>query len=215
MTESGGPDGRTGHSTSTGNRRAAVLAGHRQDFDGARELLQDPAPAVRASALNALARMGRVGLADLDLALTDTDALVRSRACGVAATLSQDVDLRPCLSDGESSVAEVAAWALGERGPRSLPAVPDLVVMARTHDDALCREAAVAALGSIGDAAGLDVILAATKDRPAVRRRAVIALAAFEGPVVEAALSRALDDRDWQVRQAAEDLLADRSPPDH
>jgi hypothetical protein len=37
----------------------------------------------------------------------------------------------------------------------------------------------------------------------------VIALAPFEGKEVEAALARALDDRDWQVRQAAEDLTAD------
>jgi HEAT repeat protein len=41
-----------------------------------------------------------------------------------------------------------------------------------------------------------------------VRRRAAVALAAFAGPSVEAALRRCLDDRDWQVRQVAEDLLA-------
>ena len=52
-------------------------------------------------------------------------------------------------------------------------------------------------------------MLAATRDRAAVRRRAVIALAAFEGPEVDAALDRALTDRDWQVRQAAEDLKSD------
>ena len=46
-----------------------------------------------------------------------------------------------------------------------------------------------------------------TTDKPAVRRRAVLALAPFEGEDVEAALRRALEDRDWQVRQAAEDLL--------
>jgi hypothetical protein len=40
-----------------------------------------------------------------------------------------------------------------------------------------------------------------------VRRRAVIALAPFAGPEVDAALERARTDRDWQVRQAAEDLL--------
>jgi hypothetical protein len=34
----------------------------------------------------------------------------------------------------------------------------------------------------------------------------VIALAPFEGPEVDAALERARADRDWQVRQAAEDL---------
>nr|MBA3654191.1 HEAT repeat domain-containing protein [Actinomycetota bacterium] len=73
----------------------------------------------------------------------------------------------------------------------------------------LCREAAVAALGAIGDPAGLSAILAATTDKPAVRRRAVLALAPFAGPDVDAALERALEDRDWQVRQAAEDLLRD------
>jgi hypothetical protein len=35
----------------------------------------------------------------------------------------------------------------------------------------------------------------------------VLALAAFDGPEVEAALQAALADKDWQVRQAAEDLL--------
>jgi len=65
----------------------------------------------------------------------------------------------------------------------------------------------VAALGAIGDPAGLPAILAALEDRPAVRRRAVIALAPFEGREVQEALERALGDRDWQVRQAAEDQL--------
>jgi HEAT repeat protein len=49
-------------------------------------------------------------------------------------------------------------------------------------------------------------ILAATRDKPAIRRRAVIALAPFDGPEVDAALDAAMSDRDWQVRQAAEDL---------
>jgi hypothetical protein len=34
----------------------------------------------------------------------------------------------------------------------------------------------------------------------------VLALAPFEGDDVEEAIERALTDRDWQVRQAAEDL---------
>jgi HEAT repeat protein len=85
--------------------------------------------------------------------------------------------------------------------------VAALAALATGHDDPLVREAAVAALGAIGDEAGLPAILAAAKDKPAVRRRAVIALAPFDGPEVEAALRRALEDRDRQVRQAAEDLL--------
>jgi len=68
-------------------------------------------------------------------------------------------------------------------------------------------EAAVAALGAIGDPAGLPAVLAALDDKPAIRRRAAVALAAFDGPDTEAALRRCLEDRDWQVRQVAEDLL--------
>ena len=82
-----------------------------------------------------------------------------------------------------------------------------LAALATDADDALVREAAVAALGSIGDEAALPAILAATADKATVRRRAVLALAPFEGPEVDAALERARSDRDWQVRQAAEDLL--------
>ena len=51
--------------------------------------------------------------------------------------------------------------------------------------------------------------VAATTDIATVRRRAIIALAPYDGPEVEAALERARSDRDWQVRQAAEDLIAE------
>ena len=54
--------------------------------------------------------------------------------------------------------------------------------------------------------AGLPAILRALDDKATVRRRAVIALAPFDGPEVDAALERSRTDRDWQVRQAAEDL---------
>jgi HEAT repeat protein len=67
----------------------------------------------------------------------------------------------------------------------------------------------VAAIGALGDPSGLPAVLAACRDKPAVRRRAVLALAPFDGAEVEEALHAALEDRDWQVRQAAEDLLAD------
>ena len=44
-------------------------------------------------------------------------------------------------------------------------------------------------------------------DKPQIRRRAVVALAAFESPESDAALRGCLTDPDWQVRQAAEDVL--------
>ena len=186
-------------------RRAAAVAGHAGDEAGARALLADPDPAVRATALGALGRLGRAGAADVEAALADPSPEVRRRACRVAAGVA-GVDLVAMLDDPDAGVVEVAAWALGERAGAQGEAIARLATVATAHDDPLCREAAVAALGAIGDEGGLPAILSATKDKPAVRRRAVIALAAFEGPEVDAALEVALTDRDWQVRQAAEDL---------
>lgn len=184
------------------------MAGHSGDEAAARALLGDPEAEVRAAALGALARRGAAGPGEVRRALVDADPTVRRRACRVAVLVAiEDDDLLARLADQDVGVAETAAWALGERGGgRSSEAVEALAGMAAGHQDALCREAAVAALGAIGDPAGLAAVLAATTDRPAVRRRAVIALAAFDGPEVDAALLRARDDRDWQVRQAAEDL---------
>jgi HEAT repeat protein len=188
-------------------RRAAALAGHTRDEAGARAALSDEAASVRATALGALARLERLSEADVAGALADPDPVVRRRACELAARL--EVDVLPFLRDPDHAVAEMAAWALGEQ-PRAEPAtIQALSDMAGAHADPLCREAAVAALGAIGDQRGLPAILAATHDKPAIRRRAVLALAPFDGPDVDAALAAALEDRDWQVRQAAEDLLAD------
>jgi HEAT repeat protein len=133
---------------------------------------------------------------------------VRARAAELTADLPGDVDppLVPILDDGDPAVVEAAAWASGERRPPEPGVVAALAAVTTGHDDPICREAAVAALGAIGDPVGLPAVLAATTDRPAIRRRAVLALAPFAGPDVEAALERALADRDWQVRQAAEDV---------
>lgn len=196
----------TGPCPAAGRRRAAARAGHVGDETSARSAAADADPKVRATALGALARLEALSIAQLAAGLADTDGGVRRRAAELAASFTDpDLDLVPLLDDGETAVAEAAAWALGERGDPG--SVPPLAGMARAHDDPLCREAAVAALGAIGDPQGLEAILAALGDRAAVRRRAVIALAPFAGPAVDAALVRSLEDRDWQVRQAAEELL--------
>jgi HEAT repeat protein len=189
-------------------RRAAALAGHTGDEGAARRALADADAAVRATALGALERTGHLTTRDLTTALSDASAAVRRRACEAVARLPGDASpsLLPCLADDDPSVAEVAAWASGERAPAEPGAVAALAQVATEHPDALVREAAVAALGAIGDEHGLPAILAAMEDKATVRRRAVIALAPFEGEAVDAALERGRADRDWQVRQAAEDL---------
>ena len=193
-------------SSEIGRRRDAALAGHLGAESEARHFLGDSSPHVRATALGALDRLDRVTLAEVSLMLSDRDPVVRRRACEVASR-HLGANLVPLLADDQPSVVEAAAWALGERGRWAAHSVEALADVAARHEDALCREAAVAALGAIGDDAGLPAILAATRDKPAVRRRAVIALAPFDGAEVDAALERGLQDRDWQVRQAAEDLM--------
>jgi HEAT repeat protein len=164
---------------------------------------------VRATVLGALERLDDLGVDDLSRGLTDPSPVVRRRAAELVATRPGDEDglsLLAALADDDASVAEMAAWASGERTPPETGIVAALAHVATDHDDPLCREAAVAALGALGNEAGLPAILAATTDRPAVRRRAILALAPFEGEDVDAALTRAMEDRDWQVRQAAEDV---------
>jgi HEAT repeat protein len=137
---------------------------------------------------------------------------VRGRAAELAPQLPPDARVAPALldrlADPDVTVVEAVAWSLGELddAARAAGAVRALAELTRTHRDALAREAAVAALGALGDDDALPAILDACRDKPAVRRRAVLALAPFDGPEVDAAIDAALTDRDWQVRQAAEDL---------
>ena len=123
-----------------------------------------------------------------------------------AAAQNSAIPVLKLLNDDDSSVVEIACWAAGEQTEHPDSVIEALSAIALEHEDALCRESAVAALGALGDARGLESILEATQDIATVRRRAVIALAPFEGQAVTDALQLALSDRDWQVRQAAEDL---------
>ena len=190
-----------------------MLAGHSGDPESARRALDDPDPGVRAAGLGALARLGALRAADVVGALGDGAPTVRRRAAGVAdraggrgSRSTLRVALIDALGDDDPLVVVDAAWFLGER--RLGAAVGALAATARHHEDARCREAAVAALGAIGDPDGLEAVLDAVRsDKPAVRRRAAVALAGFSDPRVEPALRHAADDRDWQVRQAAGELL--------
>ena len=213
------------------------MAGHLGDVSLLRRVLHAPLGDVdgptRASALSGLARQSQLHPADLVAALEDDDGPVQRMGLALAATpkmmnpigmaepptaddLRIDAALLRLLRRTDHTVAEAAAWALGERHtlpddadadrPELVAIVTELADVAGQHPDAMCREAAVAALGSIGHPLGRAAAVAAMTDKATVRRRAVIALAAFDGPDVDLALSEATLDRDWQVRQAAEDL---------
>jgi len=157
--------------------RQVVIAGHTGDLHSVLAHSHDPSPLVRQAALSALHRLGELTAAQLSESFLDPEARVRARAAELSAHVA-DITPAPLLDDDDAFVVEIASFACGEM-----------------------------VLGAIGDPQGLDAVLTACTDRVTVRRRATLALAAFDDPRADAALRVALDDKDWQVRQAAEDLL--------
>jgi HEAT repeat protein len=172
----------------------AVVRAHLTDADGR----------VRAAAFAGLVRAGDAQASDGDRALADPDPLVRKAALELGAALPSN-GLVHLLDDPDAGVVEAAAFAIGEVA--DLQAVPALIAIATDHADPLARESAIAALGALGDARAIPALLSALGGPPAIRRRAVVALAAFEDPAIAPALRERLTDRDWQVRQAAEEVL--------
>ena len=186
-------------------RQQLVQLAREGDLSLARELCGDGDPRVRASSVAILSENDALDESLIALGLSDPHPLVRM-AVARAAAQNSSISVLELLSDEDSSVVEIACWAAGEQTEHNDSLIEALSAIALEHKDALCRESAVAALGALGDVRGLESILEATQDIATVRRRAVIALAPFEGQAVTDALQLALSDRDWQVRQAAEDL---------
>lgn len=169
----------------------------------------DADPRARVLALRAAARHGWLSAEQWANAMADSASDVRNEVATLLARMKMTdhvvvTALIAATRDSEALVVDAACFALGEIESRE--AVSQLIVVARTHDDARCRECAVAALGAIGDERALDTVIEAMSDKPPIRRRAVVALANFEGPRVDAALLNASTDRDWQVRAAVDQL---------
>ena len=166
----------------------------------------------RVLALRGMVRQGLVTDDEWLSAIEDRDVDVRREALNLIAHVDEirhdvfEAMLRS-LHDGDALVVDGAVFALGDH--LYVGAVDQLCVIATSHDDARCRESAIAALGAIGDDRARPAILAALDDKPPVRRRAIVALSNFEGPDIDAALERARDDRDWQVRAAVNQLGRD------
>lgn len=169
-------------------------------------------PRLRVLALRGAARHGVLTSDDWRLALVDPDVDVRREALRLVAYVQVDDEsiyarVVAALDDDDPLIVDAAAFALGEH--LWVNGVERLCEVATGHADARCREAAVAALGAIGDDRGRAAVLGALDDKAPVRRRAIVALSNFEGPDIEAALERAAEDRDWQVRAAVSQLRPD------
>jgi HEAT repeat protein len=187
-----------------------------QPSDARRALLEESLHSTvvrhRVLALRGLVRLNLMSRARWREILGDLDPDVRRDALEqlAHATLEDESVLEvviELLGDDDALVVDAAAFALGEHA--YVGGVERLCVIAKDHQDARCRESAIASLGAIGDDRAREVILAALDDKAPIRRRAIVALANFEGPDIDAALDRASGDRDWQVRSAVSQLRDD------
>jgi HEAT repeat protein len=175
------------------------------EFQVVTEYLEHPEPDVRATALRVLDNEGKLEKGIVERSLSDSAFKVRN-ALAYLISRNRDIPAMKFLLDEDAEIVEVACWGIGERGDASAEVLDVLQSITESHSDSLCRESAVAALGALGNRDALGSILKAVEDIATVRRRAVLALAPFDGPEVELAIAKALEDRDWQVRQAAEDI---------
>jgi HEAT repeat protein len=184
-----------------------------QPSDAGRALLQESLDSLvvrhRVLALRGLVRLNLMTSAQWRRILHDPDPSVRRDALEqLAHAPLDDVEVLDVvvekLDDSDALVVDAAAFALGEHA--YVGSVERLCVIATDHEDARCRESAIASLGAIGDDRARGVILAALSDKAPIRRRAIVALANFEGPDIDAALESASEDRDWQVRSAVSQL---------
>lgn len=188
------------------SRPDIILAELQADVPALLEALAAGDHSIRTLALGSLDKIGQLADSQVSDSLHDTHRDVRCRAIELSIR-RPNVKPMGLLSDPDDLVVETAAWALGERGAIEPDIISALVEVGISHDVSICREAAIAALGALGDEGGLPAIMHGLEDRAPVRRRAVLALAPFDTPEVTNALERATHDRDRQVRQAAEDLL--------
>ena len=191
--------------TARGRRQSSWVSIRSAKQSPALDHIADADATVRTAALGALDRLGRLADTQITAGFGDPSPEVRRRAAELAGT-RPDVSLLVLLHDRDTTVVEVAAWACGEQETVGDDVLDRLIPRLGSNEVPLVREASAAALGAIGDERGLPAILTACVDKPNVRRRAVLALAPFDSPEVDAAIEHALSDRDWQVRQAAEDL---------
>lgn len=168
--------------------------------------LQDDDPVLRRLAVTAVSdEQARVHIDAVALLAADDEVPVRTAVaeklgfCGIDSLGT----LASLEHDEEPTVREAVATAYGEIG--SSGSVEWLIDAATNDVDRHVQEAAVAALGAIGDPRVVDVLLEVIRSGPPqVRRRAIAAITVFDDERVEPAIRRAALDRNPGVREAAE-----------
>ena len=161
---------------------------------------------------------GRAGVAALFEALRDASEAVRASAAQALVRVGPaagDVPaLAGALDNPDGYVAAFAAWSLGNLGAAAEPAVPDLVRLLARDDTNAVVAAALARVGPAAKAAVPELVKALASDDDGRRWRAARTLGRI-GPAAEpavAALTGALSDPNSVVRAHAARALGRIGP---
>ncbi len=183
-----------------------VEAFHTGDCTKARNYVNHKNPRVRAFAIDALAQCGEITAEDIKREIDSGELESSLASIRAGKTVGYTFDEYVSRGDLHPLIREAIIFEIGEA--KQDRHIETLHLLATADDDPLIREAAVVAIGNIGDPSSLPVILAATKDKTNIRRRAAVALSQYEE---DEALDRlrklAVDDRDWQTRQIAQTII--------
>ena len=177
--------------------------------------LVDADPGVRATALGALERLGALDDATLAAALADADRRRAPPGRDAGRRATRRSTSLPALADADADGG--GDRGVGVRRARGRVRAASLDALGRAGRRARRRRSCASRPSP--RSARSATTRASTRssrrrsDKPAIRRRAVLALAPFLDPehpraddVGGGAGARPLTDRDWQVRQAAEDI---------
>lgn len=183
-----------------------VEAFHTSDCTKAKDYVNHKNPRVRAFAIDALTKCREITVDDIKREIDSGELESSLAAIRAGKTVGYTFDEYVSRGNLHPLVREAIIFEIGEaKADQHIETLHELAI---GDDDPLIREAAVVAMGNIGDPSSLSIILAATKDKTNIRRRAAVALSQYEE---EEALDRlrklSVDDRDWQTRQIAQAII--------
>lgn len=183
--------------------RALGIVGTRDDAGILGPLLEDPHPAVRLAATQALAAVADPALVRLAVARYPGEALaVRLFTTTTLRDVWQlaEAPLRDCLTSQDASGREIAAWlALAES--LNLPSLRSAITALVSHPDPEARAGAARALRRYPHAASVEAVRTLLEDpQDFVRAAAAQALGALRAAEAQPQLERGLSDRAWWVR---------------